>query len=88
MVVHCRREIPEIGLEKKLGRMQLNNSQRGPFTVNIMNGVGGIGRPTLPLRPLLEPGRAGLLKAVAAGSRVHAIICMAEHAGPQEAASA
>lgn len=36
----------------------LNNSQRGPFTVNIMNGVGWAGVPTLPLRPLQRAGLA------------------------------
>lgn len=53
----------------------MNNSQRGPFTVNIMNGVGWPGVPTLPLRPL---GAGQSWPPQKAGSRVHAIICMAE----------
>lgn len=87
--MHLGGKSPEIELEKKLGRMQLNNSQRGPFTVNIMNGVGCIGSPHPSSEASLRAGQSWpSLKAVAAGGRVHAIICMAEHAGPQEAASA
>lgn len=42
--------------------------------------LAGSGVPTLPLRPLSEePGQSGPPQtAVAAGSWVHAIICMAE----------
>lgn len=53
----------------------VNGSQRGPFTVNIMNGVGWTGVPTLPLRPLRAWQSWPPPKA---GSRVHAIICMAD----------
>lgn len=61
----------------KLDWMYTQQQPERPFTVNIMNGVGWVGSPHPSSEPQswAEPVSSG----GSSNSRVHVIICMAEH---------